>query len=706
MDDLKRRMEELGERGEPRGAARVLAAARRDSAGRRVRPVCLLTAAAIAACVLLVAGIAAAVISPSDDKEQVAGPTTTEPATTTTEAPTTTAAAPTTAPPPTVPPGVVAASRLQPFKSWGAYLSYVKTKGVATVGAYGLPGIYRGPVAFDASRQSAADRGGSGGNEPLAQVLSATGGGYSTTNNQESAVDEPDTAKTDGRTIFAVDNSGMLRTFAGTGTLRQLGSLSVPAMGQMLLVGDRVVLLGGHFDEAKNTSYADLAVVDVSRPTAPKLASRFEVEGTMLSARLVNGAPRIVLQATDPSQTLGFVYPTEQTESAAAQAAAEHRARIEASDISAWVPDWVMREGPKRGRTGRLVSFDHIYRPPTFAGFGLLTVMTLDLDDPSTSDASSVVADGSVVYGSTNRLYVASTAWGQVSPLLAVEPARESLVHAFDVTATDRSPYKVSGKLNGTVRDQFSMSEFEGVLRVVTTSGIDNASETAVRTLVDSGQILQEIGSVDGLGKSEQVYGVRFIGPMGYVVTFRRVDPLHVIDLADPRHPRLRGELQIPGYSAYLHPLDNNLLFGVGAEATAEGAREGFGASVFDVADPTAPKRVQHYVVPQAYSPTEFNHHAFLYWPTTKLVVVPIYRQAFQGDPGFQGAVALRVGRDRLQEIGRIQHPDAGESQGGRPMILMSLVIGDRLYTVSTGGILQSDMATFADRTWVPFAQN
>jgi hypothetical protein len=435
------------------------------------------------------------------------------------------------------------------------------------------------------------------------------------------------------------------------------------------------------------------------------LASRLEVDGAILSARLVGGAPRIVLVSTGPK--LDLVPPQPVTdETSAAQAVESNRAKIQGSDVSAWVPKWVMREGPKKGRTGQLVRFDHIYRPPTFAGFGLLTVMTLDVADPTASDASSVVADGEVVYASTKRLYVASTAWGPLSPLLQVAPAGETLVHAFDITEPDRATYRVSGKVPGTLRDQFSLSELDDVLRIVTTSSPDGGAETSVRTMADQGQILAEIGHVGGLGKAEAVYGVRFVGPTGYVVTYRMVDPLHVVDVSDPRNPRLRGELTIAGYSAYLHPLGDGLLFGVGAEANGEGRRDGFGASVFDVADPTAPKRIQHYVVPGSESASEFNHLAFLYWPASKLAVLPLYRGRSDSDPGFQGAVALRVGRDRLQEVGRIQHPEQppqNDQPPMRPAIDRALIVGDRLYTVSAAGVLQSDLATLADRAWVPF---
>ena len=124
----------------------------------------------------------------------------------------------------------------------------------------------------------------------------------------------------------------------------------------------------------------------------------------------------------------------------------------------------------------------------------------------------------------------------------------------------------------------------------------------------------QDGGQVDGLGKDEQIYSVRFLGDVGYVVTFRQTDPFFTIDLSDPTDPVVRGELKIPGYSAYLHPVDDGLLLGVGQDATDEGQVLGTQLSLFDVSDPQDPQRIDTLQI-GGYSEVEWDHKAFLYWP-------------------------------------------------------------------------------------------
>src|SRR5262249_27258747 len=130
---------------------------------------------------------------------------------------------------------------------------------------------------------------------------------------------------------------------------------------------------------------------------------------------------------------------------------------------------------------------------------------------------------------------------------------------------------------------------------------------------------LHEVGHVGGLGKGERIYGVRFVGPAGYVVTFRQTDPLYVVDLRDPATPRVAGELKINGYSAYLHPAGNGRLIGVGRSADDKGRATGMQVSLFDVADPTRPARIAQYVLPGGYTEAEYDPHAFLYWQPTGL---------------------------------------------------------------------------------------
>ena len=133
-------------------------------------------------------------------------------------------------------------------------------------------------------------------------------------------------------------------------------------------------------------------------------------------------------------------------------------------------------------------------------------------------------------------------------------------------------------------------------------------------TLAQQDGTLVQLGQVGGLGRGEQIYAVRFVGDVGYVVTFRRTDPLFTIDLSDPAAPRLRGELELLGYSAYLHPLGDGRLLGIGQSATAEGRRTGAQATLFDVSDLDAPRVTSQVDLPSGWSDVEQDHHAFLWW--------------------------------------------------------------------------------------------
>src|SRR5690606_3548238 len=208
--------------------------------------------------------------------------------------------------------------------------------------------------------------------------------------------------------------------------------------------------------------------------------------------------------------------------------------------------------------------------------------------------SASVVAAGSMVYANTEHTYVATQRWidwAVVDSDSAFE-GHKTLIHRFDTPADGELAYVASGEVDGFLLNQFAMDEHEGHLRVASTSspswwggGSDSISQVTV--LATEGDQLEEVGRVDGLGETETIHAVRFMGPIGYVVTFRQVDPLYVIDLADPTAPEAVGELKIPGFSAYLHPVADGLLLGVGQDADEEtGATEGPHVSLFGVPEP------------------------------------------------------------------------------------------------------------------------
>jgi uncharacterized secreted protein with C-terminal beta-propeller domain len=189
------------------------------------------------------------------------------------------------------------------------------------------------------------------------------------------------------------------------------------------------------------------------------------------------------------------------------------------------------------------------------------------------------------------------------------------------------------------------------------------------------------------------------VGDTGYVVTFRRIDPLYTLDLSRPEAPRVVGELEIPGYSAYLHPIGDGLLLGVGQEADDAGRTQGTQVSLFDVADLAHPKRLQHVVFGNGSSDAEFDPHAFLWWAPTRTLVVPLSVYGPDG-AGFVGAVGLHAGRDALAEYGRIAHGSGPEAAP----IARSLVIGDRIYTLSYSGLQANRLDSLAPLGFAAFA--
>jgi uncharacterized secreted protein with C-terminal beta-propeller domain len=196
------------------------------------------------------------------------------------------------------------------------------------------------------------------------------------------------------------------------------------------------------------------------------------------------------------------------------------------------------------------------------------------------------------------------------------------------------------------------------------------------------------VGELTGLGSSERIYSVRYEGPAAYVVTFRQTDPLYTVDLSDPAHPRLVGQLALTGYSAYLHPASATELIGIGQAADSVGHVQGLQVSLFDVSDPAAPSRLATYALAGARSAAEFDPHAFLYWPASGLVVVPLNNS---------GDLVLRINSSGFTEVGLLTQPGAGYTTMER-----SLVIGQTLWSLSTTDLMASDLTTLHEEALIP----
>jgi hypothetical protein len=154
------------------------------------------------------------------------------------------------------------------------------------------------------------------------------------------------------------------------------------------------------------------------------------------------------------------------------------------------------------------------------------------------------------------------------------------------------------------------------------------------------------------MGRGERIHAVRFLGDTAFVVTFRRTDPFYVVDLSDPTVPTVRGELKITGYSGYLHPVGDDLILGIGQEATEEGMTTGAKATLFDVSDPADPTELDTWSPGGGSSAVEWDHRAFLWWPPEALAVMPF--TDWSDDRA--EAVLLRVADGAVSEAGRVSH--------------------------------------------------
>lgn len=296
----------------------------------------------------------------------------------------------------------------------------------------------------------------------------------------------------------------------------------------------------------------------------------------------------------------------------------------------------------------RLVAPDCIAIMPYFSSTSYTVICTYDLSTASLGKSQSILGGGNTVYMNKDTLFIASSTNDQTESA----PYTDSVYTVVDYTMTSvtditsfyisggQLALKASGSIPGSLNDQFSMDEHNGNLRVVTTMYSQSWSEytdkakgfinytykdpyTANALFVLDGS-LNIIGSVQDLAEGERVYSVRFDGDIGYIVTFRQVDPLFAVDLSDPSNPTVKSALKIPGFSEYLHVWSEGRLFGLGLDADAEtGRTDGMKLTMFDTTDPTD-VTVKHSLKPgTSFSNALYNHKAIMISADKSIIAFP-----------------------------------------------------------------------------------
>ena len=365
---------------------------------------------------------------------------------------------------------------------------------------------------------------------------------------------------------------------------------------EILLSGDTVVAVG---PERGTPSRRELpgrvfpqlqretrvSVVDVSDPAAPAVRDSRVFDAETVAVRQHGDVVRVVLSSGLPD--LPFVTRGERVGSRTEQAALAHNRRVvRESTIGDWLPP--CRDGEDGASTATAaLACDDVALPRDDAALGTLTVVAFHADDPAGADTTAVVGDA------RRRTSRATVSTSPAAPglrrfgggpgarpdaagglrVVGPEAVRTTAARGSTPSAstTGHGDYLAAGEVEGQVADRWAMDAVDGTLRLAVGPTVETGNFNSVVTFAERGEELVEIGRVDALGVGEQIKSVRWFDDLAVLVTFRQTDPLYAVDLTDPAAPTLLGELKIPGFSEYLHPIGGDRLLGVGQDATLDG---------------------------------------------------------------------------------------------------------------------------------------
>jgi len=624
---------------------------------------------------------------------------------------------------------------------------------------------FGGPVVDEAF----GGTGGSGGNagpEAPSNGDADSPDGFSDTNRQVADVDEADIVKVgnEGRKLYVIRGNGFYELDSWpaqeTAVAADLEIEGSPM--EMFVHGDRAVVFssvygveglddgdlcpdyywGGPEPAIADVdiayycarSYVKVTVIDVSGESN-EVVRELYVDGWYTSSRRHEDVVRVVVQANlQRPATVPNLYqvlydgpgPSDRDDeiARALEWAAAAKNAIRDTTLDQWLPVWGERvDGKVEQLPFQCTDF---YSPaPGLTNYGLSQVLGLDINDADNTALTSILGQASQVYANSNALVLAQPDWAWYERDTNFD--RTSL-HRFVVSADGvRTPYEGSGFVEGVVNDQFSIDEREGVIRVATTRTtyeqqgavdiwIPPVTHNLVSTLRLTEGELEVIGTTPDLAEGEQIFSARFLGDLGYIVTFRQVDPLFAIDLSDPENPTVLGELKIPGFSDYMHPLGGNHLLTIGRDIDEQTQRDnGTALQIFDVSDPANPRLAHKSLVGEGYSQANHNHKAFNFYAGERadagMLAFPFV--SYEGD--FSSTLELWdvSAEDGFQRRGAVDHSDlvVDECGGGvpfepidfyyycgyRPEITRGVFIDQYIYSISHGGVRVNTVADLSE---------
>ena len=597
----------------------------------------------------------------------------------------------------------------------------------------------------------------------------ATGAGvpsYSETNIQVKGVDEADIIKTDGRYIYTISYGefSIVKAYPAD-EAEKLGSLKLDEFDayEMFVDEDIILLFGNTVVRADpipyersgestgdgevaqkmiapdyyypSYSFTTIKLIDISNKEEPKVVRSVDFEGSYLTSRKIDDMVYFVIN----NYPRYYAYAEDNLEGLKEKEIVPLFRDMDEIEIK----NDVDKDFEASVKCGTVAYFEPIQAN------NFVTIASISMEDINRDvEKEVIVGSGQNVYASLDNLYIAEVDYN-VRPMPLVrritnsddedfeESTEKTVVHKFNLD-NGGIKYIGSGKVKGTILNQFSMDEYNDNFRIATTihrwsSRGESKSTNNIYVLDED---LELIGSLEDLAPGETIYSSRFMGKKAYLVTFKKVDPFFVIDLSNPSNPKVLGKLKIPGYSDYLHPYDENHIIGIGKEAVEAKQGDfawyqGMKIAIFDVTDVNNPVELHKVTIGDRGTDSEalYNHKAFLFDREKELLVLPINLHEIMnkpvptedseddisggtsvirpdwnefpayGESVFQGAYVYKINlNEGFKLIGRITHFDEETTKkmgyyfDDQYVVKRSLYIDDNLYTMSNRKILINDL--------------
>ena len=607
---------------------------------------------------------------------------------------------------------------------------------------------------------------------------------FSGTNNQEQGVDEADFVKTNGYNIFFV-NDGLLHIMDVPEFGEIEHSSTTPIQGNpvaMMLNGDLLVVVStvsswnidsddplqdamnwkGDWYGWRTSTLTKFTVYNVSESSSPELNRELYIEGYYMTAREVLGTVRAVTHTwmNIPDLRTWINYPDNYWDSdyseeerrnmreIAAQEAMKHNRdvmnEITLEDMIPQIHERVGSEIITHHMSGDECS--DFAAPEDALNRGYTSIFTIDLiSEDLEFEADHIVGNWPQVYASHDQLIITENAWDWWWFWGHDEMMESTNIHTFDISEAGETTYTGSGRVDGTILNQFSISEYEGVIRVATTTGqwgrwwmeapapMENHVITLSHALdVESGKTrLLEMGRVDGIAYNETIWSARFVEDRAYIVTFENMDPLWTIDLSNPTSPTIMGELKVPGVSTYIHPLSDDAILTIGLGPADEETGLGLDwgntrLSLFNVSNFSDPQETQTLSLSPVEDPTDgwtwawseatWEHKAFQYWAPKGMLAVPLntYRYDYYYDDDgryhydydwVSKLIIVNVTEESLEIHGEVDHSHLYETEENywwsSYNIRRSIFMGDYIYAISHAGVTVTHLDTLEEVDFV-----